>query len=152
MKVNERIKSKGIVLPEPPSAGAMYLPCVLSGNLLFFSGCGTVFNGERLYTGKVGAEQSMESGRQAARICALNLIARLKHYLGDLDRVVRIVNLRGYVACVPEFTGQASVINGASEVFIDVFGEAGEHSRTAIGVNSLPNDITVEVDIVVEVS
>ena len=153
----ERIAEKNLIeknieLPTPPAAAASYVPCVRCGNLLFLSGQGTIFNGKRLYIGAVGREQSQEDAYQAARICGLNLLAQLKKYLGSLDKVKKIVNLRGYVNSAPDFFLQPAVINGASDLMISVFGvEVGSHSRTAVGVSSLPNNITVEVELVVEI-
>lgn len=146
------LKALGLELPAAPRPVATYVPCVQTGNLVFVSGQGTVFNGERLYVGAVGRERTPEEGYQAARICALNLLSQLRHYLGTLDRVTRIVNLRGYVNSAGGFYGQPAVINGASDLLYQVFGpEIGPHSRTALGVCMLPNNITAEVELVVEV-
>lgn len=148
----ENLKELGIELPQAPNPVASYVPCVQTGNLVFVSGQGTIFNGERLYVGAVGRERTPEEGYQAARICALNLLSQLRAYLGSLDRVRRVVNLRGYVNSAEQFYAQPAVINGASDLICQVFGpEIGRHSRTALGVSVLPNNITAEVELVVEV-
>ena len=142
----------GIVLPNAPAPLAAYVPCVQTGHLVFVSGQGTVFNGTRLYLGAVGRERTPEEGYAAARVCALNLLAQLREYLGSLDRVSRVVNLRGYVNSAEDFTGQPAIINGASDLLCQVFGpEIGRHSRTALGVPNLPNGITAEVELIVEI-
>ena len=146
------LKALGLELPAAPKPVASYVPCVQSGNLVFVSGQGTIFNGQRLYVGAVGRERTPDEGYQAARICALNLLSQLRSYLGTLDRVTRIVNLRGYVNSADGFYAQPAVINGASDLLHQVFGpEIGRHSRTALGVSVLPNNITAEVVLVVEV-
>lgn len=148
----ENLSLLGIELPEAAVPGASYVPCVRTGNLIFVSGQGTIFNGKRLYVGAVGGERSLEEGYQAARICGLNLLAQLRKYLGSLDKVKKVVNLRGYVNSAPGFYRQPEVINGASDLLCQVFGtEIGAHSRTALGTSALPNNITAEVEIVVEV-
>lgn len=112
----------------------------------------TIWNGERRFVGKLGREFGVEEGQQAARLCALNLIAQLRHALdGDLDRLVRVVRLGGFVNSTPDFVEQPKVVNGASDLFVEVFGEAGKHARTAVGTNALPFDVAVEVEAVFEV-
>lgn len=148
----ENLKKLGLDLPDPPQPAASYVPCVQSGNLVFLSGQGTMFNGERKYTGAVGRERTPEEGYQAARICALNLLSQLRGYLHSLDRVKRVVNLRGYVNSADGFCGQPQVINGASDLLCQVFGpEVGRHSRTALGTAFLPNHITAEAELIVEI-
>lgn len=147
----ERISQMGLELPDALIPQASYVPCVQVGNLLFLSGQGTMYQGERRYTGKVGCEVSEEEGYQAARICALNLLAQMKKHLGSLDKVKRIVHLKGFVASDPDFFRQPAVINGASDLMEMVFGEAGKHSRTAIGTAVLPGNISVEVELIAEV-
>ncbi len=148
----ENLVKLGIVLPEAPEPVASYVPCVRTGNLLYCSGQGTVFNGRRLYVGAVGRERTPEEGYEAARICALNLLSQIRKAVGSLDKVSRIVNLHGYVNSAPDFYAQPKVINGASDLLCQVFGpEIGRHSRTALGVSVLPNNITAEVELVVEV-
>jgi enamine deaminase RidA (YjgF/YER057c/UK114 family) len=150
--IEDRLRELEIELPEPSKPGANYVPAVRSGNLVFLTGQLSQWNGERRFVGKLGREFGVEEGRQAARLCALNLIAHLKEALdGDLDRVARCVRLAGYVNSTPEFTEQSQVMNGASDVFVEVFGEHGRHTRMAVGVAALPYDVAVEVEGVFEV-
>lgn len=152
MKIENRLHELGLNLPSPPIPVASYVPCVQVGNLVFLSGQGTVFNGERLFEGKVGEARTLEEGREAAKICGLNLLAQLKHFLGDLDRITKIVNIRGYIASHHTFYGQPKVLDGLSNLLIELFGdEIGKHSRCALGTNVLPNNITVEVEMLVQV-
>ncbi len=150
MNPNESLKKLGIELPAAPTPIAAYVPTKIVGNLVFCSGQGPILNGKQMFTGKVGTDLTLEEGQQAARICALNLLAQLKNQLGDLNRVKQIVHLKGFVASASDFYQQPQVMNGASELFIEVFGEAGRHSRCAYGTNVLPTNIPVEVELVVE--
>jgi enamine deaminase RidA (YjgF/YER057c/UK114 family) len=151
--IDDRLRELGIVLPEPSMPGANYVSTVRTGNLLFITGQLSQWNGERRFIGKLGREFGIAEGQQAAHLCALNLIAHLRTALGDnLDRVVRCVRIAGYVNSTSDFTGQSQVINGASDVFVSVFGEAGRHTRMAIGVSALPYDVAVEVEAAFEVS
>ena len=150
--VDEHLRSLCIELPDPSSPGANYVPFVLSGNLLFLTGQLSQWNGERRFIGKLGRDFSVEDGQQAARLCALNLVAQARHALnGDLNRVSRCIRIAGYVNSVPEFSGQSQVIDGASDLFIQVFGESGRHARMAVGVAALPYGVAVEVEAVLEV-
>jgi enamine deaminase RidA (YjgF/YER057c/UK114 family) len=150
--MDKRLKELGIELPQPSKPGANYVPCVRTGNLLFVTGQLSQWNGERRFIGKLGREYQVGEGLQAARLCALNVIAHARAALdGDLDRVVRCVRIAGYVNCVPDFARQSQVINGASDVFVEIFGEAGRHARMAVGVSALPYDVAVEVEAVFEV-
>ncbi len=152
MNIDDRLKELGIELPIPSAPGANYVPYVWTGDLLFLTGQLSQWNGERRFIGKLGREFGVEEGRQAARLCALNLIAHVRAALGgDLDRVVRCVRLAGFVNSVPEFVSQSQVMNGASDLFVEVFGEAGRHARMAVGVSALPYDVAVEVEGVFEV-
>lgn len=152
-RIDERLRELAIDLPDASTPGANYLPSVRSGNLLYLTGQLSQWNGERRFIGKLGREFDIAAGQQAARLCALNLIAHLRQALdGDLDRVVRCVRIAGYVNSVPDFTGQSQVVNGASDVFVSVFGEAGRHTRMAVGVSALPYDVAVEVEGIFEVS
>jgi enamine deaminase RidA (YjgF/YER057c/UK114 family) len=128
------------------------VPYVRSGNLVFLTGQLSQWNGEHRFVGKLGREFDLEEGRHAARLCALNLLAHLKAALdGDLDRLVRTVRLAGYVNSVPDFLGQSQVMNGASDLFVDVLGDAGRHTRMSVGVAALPYDVAVEVEGIFEV-
>jgi enamine deaminase RidA (YjgF/YER057c/UK114 family) len=151
-KYDARLQELGIELPQASAPAANYVPFVRTGNLLFVAGQVTVWNGERRFVGKLGRELDVAQGQQAARLCGLNLIAQLRRALdGDLDRLVRVVRLGGFVNSMPDFLEQPKVVNGASDLFVEVFGEAGKHARTAVGTNVLPFDIAVEVDAVFEV-
>jgi enamine deaminase RidA (YjgF/YER057c/UK114 family) len=152
-RIEERLRELAIELPEASTPGANYVPAVRSGNLLFLTGQLSQWNRERRFVGKLGREFDVAAGQQAARLCALNLIAHLRRALdGDLDRVVRCVRIAGYVNSVPDFTAQSQVVNGASDLFVAVFGEAGRHTRMAVGVSALPYDVVVEVEGVFEVA
>jgi enamine deaminase RidA (YjgF/YER057c/UK114 family) len=152
-RIDDRLRELGIELPQPSAPGANYVPTVRSGNLLFLTGQLSQWNGERRFVGKLGREFDVAEGQQAARLCALNLIAHLRAALdGDLDRVVRCVRIAGFVNSIPDFTGQSQVVNGASDVFVSVFGEVGRHTRMAVGVSALPYDVAVEVEAVFEIS
>jgi enamine deaminase RidA (YjgF/YER057c/UK114 family) len=152
-RIDGRLRELAIELPEASTPGANYVPAVRSGSLLFLTGQLSQWNGERRFIGKLGREFDVAAGQQAARLCALNLIAHLRRALdGDLDRVVRCVRIAGYVNSVPDFTAQSQVVNGASDVFVAVFGEAGRHTRMAVGVSALPYDVAVEVEGVFEVA
>jgi enamine deaminase RidA (YjgF/YER057c/UK114 family) len=151
-RIEARLKELGLELPVPSTPGANYVPFVRSGALVFLTGQLSQWNGERRFVGKLGREWGVEEGRQAARLCALNLIAHVKTAAGgDLDRVRRCVRIAGFVNSTPDFLAQSQVINGASDVFVDVFGEAGRHARMAVGVAALPYDVAVEVEGVFEV-
>jgi enamine deaminase RidA (YjgF/YER057c/UK114 family) len=152
-RIEERLRTLGIELPQPSAPGANYVPAVQTGDLIFITGQLSQWNGERRFIGKLGREFSIEEGQQAARLCALNVVAQLRAALdGDLDRVVRCVRVAGYVNSVPDFVGQSQVINGASDLFVQIFEEAGRHTRMAVGVSALPYDVAVEVEGVFEVA
>ena len=142
-----------IELPEPSRPGANYVPFLRSGDLIFLTGQLSQWNGERRFLGKLGREFEVAEGRAAARLCALNLVAHLRRGLeGDLDRVRHCVRVAGYVNSMPDFTGQSQVVDGASDLFVELFGEAGRHTRMAIGVAALPYGVAVEVEAVFEVA
>ena len=150
--VERRMRELGLELPEPSQPGANYVPFVRSGNLVFLTGQLSQWNGERRYIGKLGRDFGVEEGQKAARLCALNLLAHLRVALdGDLDRVVRCLRLAGYVSSVAWFTEQSQVMNGASDLLVEVLGEAGRHARMAVGVAALPYDVAVEVEGMFEV-
>ncbi len=152
-KIDARLKELGITLPEPPAPVASYVPTVVSGNLVFVSGQVTMSTEGLKYVGKVGADISLEDGKAAARLCAVNVIAQVKAACGgDLDRVRRCVKVGVFVNAVPDFTQHPEVANGASDLFQDVFGDAGKHSRAAVGAGSLPRGVAAEVEAVFEIA
>lgn len=151
--INARLTECGITLPEAAAPAANYVPYVITGNTLFVSGQITMLNGELQFLGRLGESMKVDEGYQAARLCGLNLIAQVKAACaGDLDRVKRVVKLGGFVNCTPDFTDHPKVINGASDLMVEVFGEGGKHARFAVGAPSLPLGIAVEVDGVFEIS
>jgi enamine deaminase RidA (YjgF/YER057c/UK114 family) len=146
-RIEQRLRELGIELPEAPQPIANYVPWTAAGNLVFVSGQGTREDGAFQYIGKLGRDFAIEEGYAAARICAVNLLSQLKKAVdGDLDRVTRVLRLGGYVNGTPDFTDAPKVINGASDLLVEVFGETGRHARTAITVASLPQGMAVEVD------
>jgi enamine deaminase RidA (YjgF/YER057c/UK114 family) len=150
--IAERLARLNIELPEPSKPGATYVPFIQTGNLVFVTGQLSQWNGERRFIGKLGAELDVAEGQQAARLCALNVLALLRVAVnGDLGRVSQCIRLSGYVNSTPEFFGQSQVINGASDLFMEVFGDVGRHTRMAVGVAALPYNVAVEVEGVFEV-
>lgn len=149
-KIESRLVELGFPLPAVAKPVASYVPSVISGNLVFTSGQLPFVDGALPTSGKVGATVEPEVARDLARLCALNALAAVKLAIGDLDRVTRVVKVVGFVASVPEFTGQPAVMNGASEFLAEVFGDAGVHARSAVGVPVLPLDSAVEVELIVE--
>ncbi len=150
-KIDARLRELGIVLPPPSQAVANYVPYVLSGSLVFISGQLPMDSGKLAFTGKLGAKLSLEDGQKAARLCAINILSQVKAAAaGDLDRVRRCVKLGGFVNSAPDFGDHPKVMNGASDLMPEVFGEAGRHSRFAMGAASLPLDAAVEVDAIFE--
>ncbi len=149
--IESRLAELGITLPQAPSPAANYVPYVVSGPLVFLSGQVPMADGKPSFVGKVGADFSVDEGYQAARLCAVNLLAQLRNACdGDLDRVERVVKLSGFVNCAPDFTAQPQVVNGASDLMVEVFGESGRHARFAVGAPALPLGVAVEVDGVFE--
>jgi len=151
MKIEERIKEQGIALPETAPPRAMYVPVKRVGNLLYVSGQLPMKEDGAIVKGKIGSERGVDYGKEAARLCAISVLAALKVELGDLDLVKNIVKLQVFVNCEADFTEPHLVANGASELLYDVFGEPGRHARTTIGTNQLPLDTSVEVEAIVEV-
>lgn len=149
MSVEERLKELGLELPPAARPVANYVPAVRAGNLVFLSGHGPVGK-DRLIAGKLGAGLTVEEGYQAARLVALGLLGSLKSLLGDLDRVRRIVKVLGMVNCDPAFMEHPRVVDGASDLLVEVFGEKGRHARSAVGMNALPFNIAVEIEMIVE--
>ena len=147
----DRLAALGLSVPEVAKPVASYVPAVRSGNHIFTSGQLPMRSGELMYTGKVGGEVTPEEAVACAQQCALNAIAAVKAEIGDLDLIKRIVKVVAFVASTPDFTGQPQVANGASHLFGEVFGDAGVHARSAVGVSVLPLDAPVEVEITVEV-
>jgi enamine deaminase RidA (YjgF/YER057c/UK114 family) len=145
-KVEARLASLGVVLPEAPIPVANYVPALLSGNLLFISGQISKGADGNVIKGRLGAELTVEQGREAARASALAILAQAKAALGALDRIAQVVRLTGFVAATPDFAEHPQVINGASDLMVEVLGEAGRHTRAAVGVASLPMGCAVEVD------
>ncbi|MEE8140306.1 MAG: RidA family protein [Alphaproteobacteria bacterium] len=151
--IESRLNELGITLPEPAPAVANYLPVARAGGLLFVSGQLPLDGGKVAWTGRLGEALDIDEGRQAARLCAINMLAQLRGALdGELDRVRRVVRLGGFVASAEDFTAQPQVINGASDLMVEVFGEAGRHARAAIGVNVLPLGAAVELEGLFEAS
>ena len=148
---DERLAELGLTVPEVAKPVAAYIPALRTGNYVFTSGQLPMRDGQLLTTGKVGGEVTPEEATECARQCALNAIAAVRAEIGDLAQVKRIVKVVAFVASTPDFTGQPGVANGASELFGDVFGEAGQHARSAVGVPVLPLDAPVEVELIVEV-
>lgn len=150
--VNSRLAVLGIDLPKPSEPGGNYEPYIFTGNLIFLTGQLCHWNCKRLYTGKLGAEYGIEEGREAARICALNLVSQLSVALeGDLNRVRQTIRLAGYFNSTPDFHDQSQVMNGASDLFLDLFGAVGRHTRMAVGVSALPYNVAAEVEAILEV-
>lgn len=150
--IETRLAELKIELPAASAPAANYVPFTRSGSLVFIAGQLPVWNGERRFLGKLGRDLTVEQGQEAARLSALNLIAQAKAAAaGDLDRVIRVVRLGGFVNSVAEFADHPKVVNGASDLFVAVFGDAGHHARTAVGVNSLPFDVAVEIDAIFEI-
>lgn len=151
MKVEQRIEEMGILLPPMSKPGAMYIPVKQIGNALFVSGQVPFVDGVMQYPGHVGEEVSLEEAQEAARICIINMLAALKHHLGDLDKVKNIVKVQAFVNSTTGFNQQHIVINAASQLLYDVFGESGRHARTAVGTNQLPMDAPVEIEAIIEI-
>lgn len=148
--VRARMAELGVELPTVAVPLAAYVPAVVSGNLVFTSGQLPTVNGQLQGVGKVGAELTAEQGAELARISALNALAAVEAVIGSLDRVTRVVKVVGFVASAPDFTAQPAVVNGASELLGEIFGEQGQHARSAVGVPVLPIDAPVEVELIVE--
>ena len=150
--IENQMAKLGIQLPDAPNPVANYQPYVVSGNLVFISGQVTIWNGEILHQGKIGQDISVEQGYEAARMCGLNLIAQVKAACGgDLDRVKQVVKLGAFINCVDDFTQHPNVVNGASDLMAEVFGDAGKCTRTNVGATSLPLGFSVEIDGIFEI-
>jgi enamine deaminase RidA (YjgF/YER057c/UK114 family) len=151
MSPEDKLKKLGIELPEAPSPLGSYIPIVRTGNLLFLSGVLPLRNGKLMRTGRVGESVSLDEARDDARTAAINALSVLKANIGSLNKVKRCVKITGYVASAPDFTEQPKVLNAASDLMFEIFGEAGRHARAAIGVNVLPLNFPVEIEFIFEV-
>ena len=151
-EIESRLEHLGISLPAEPVPIANYVPGVRTGNLLYLSGLGPASRADGTTpSGKVGRDLTTEEGYEAASLTGINILARMKGELGDLDRVRRVVKLLGMVNSAPDFNQQPAVVNGCSDLLVEVFGEKGRHARSAVGMASLPNDIPVEIEVIIEV-
>ncbi|MDZ7727870.1 MAG: RidA family protein [Dehalococcoidia bacterium] len=151
MTIDERLAELGVELPKPPAPAGLYSPSLQTGNYLYISGQVPLSEGKPMARGKCGAEVSVEEGAGLARACTLNALAIARQHLGSLDRISKVVRVGGYVASTPDFEDHPKVINGASELLMDVFGETGTHARIAIGVAALPRGVPVEVEFTFEI-
>jgi enamine deaminase RidA (YjgF/YER057c/UK114 family) len=149
--IENKLSALGIQLPEPPKPLAAYIAAKQTGNLVFTAGQLPMVNGNLIATGLLGRDIEVEAAKAAAQTCVINALSAVKGVIGDLDKIKQIVRVVGYVASVPEFTQQPAVVNGASELLLEIFGEAGRHARSAIGVAVLPLNAAVEVELTVEV-
>jgi enamine deaminase RidA (YjgF/YER057c/UK114 family) len=152
MAVEDRLRALGLELPPAPKPVASYVPAVRSGNLLFLSGILPMKDGKPAWTGKIGRELTVEQGEEAARLACLNALAVVKAEIGSLDAVTRIVRLGGHVASAEGFTRQPAVVNGASDLLVAIFGDAGRHARLALGAFELPLGAAIELELIVEIA
>ena len=150
--IEVKLKELGIDIPTPPSPAGSYIPVVTTGNLAFVSGQIPMKEGKVIFEGKVPENQSVDSAREAAKICIINGLAQLKINLGSLDKITKFVRISGFVNSSPDFAEQPKVINAASDLLVEVFGDMAKHSRIAVGVANLPLNSTVEIDMIVEFS
>ena len=150
--IEEKLKELGIDIPTPPSPAGSYIPVVTTGNLAFVSGQIPMKEGKVIFEGKVPENQSVDSAREAAKICIINGLAQLKINLGSLDKITKFVRISGFVNSSPDFAEQPKVINAASDLLVEVFGDMAKHSRIAVGVANRPLNSTVEIDMIEEVS
>jgi enamine deaminase RidA (YjgF/YER057c/UK114 family) len=151
MRISEKLKELNIVLPDPPAPVAAYIPAVRAGELLFISGTLPMKEGKLLYAGKVGKEVTVDQAVECSRQALLNALAIIKKEIGELDRVKQIVRLGGFVASSEGFTQQPQVLNGASLLLVDIFGEKGKHARAAVGAAELPLNAPVEIELIVQI-
>ncbi len=150
--IEEKLNELGVSLPTAPKPAGSYVPVVVSGKLAFVSGQIPIKDGQVIYQGKVGIEQSIEQAQKAAKLCIINGLAQINTYFGTLDNLEKIIKISGFVNSAQDFTEHPKVINAASDFLVEIFGEEGRHSRIAIGVSSLPLNATVEIDMLVEIS
>ena len=151
MKLKNKIKEIGLILPEVPKPIAEYIPAKKMGNLVFTSGQGPIKDGKFVYVGKVGGEVSIEEGYECAKMCALNCLAAIKSVIESLDEIDEVIKIKGYVNSTPDFYRQPEVVNGASELIVKIFGEKGKHTRSALGTSVLPGNIPVELEMTVSI-
>lgn len=151
MSISDRMNELGIELPRAPAPVGAYVPYVISGSLMFISGQVPIRDGAMIHEGKVPLDVTVEQGQECAALCFLNAVAQAKAALGDLERVEKIVRMTGYVAVAADFTAQPLVVNGASNLAVDIFGEKGKHARVAVGVAELPLGAPVELEVILEV-
>ena len=149
--IEEKLESIGVKLPKPPTPAGSYVPVIRTGNLLFISGQIPMEDGKVVFTGKV-SDNNLKTAQKSAKMCAINILAQIKRELGNLDKVTKIVKLSGFVNSMSDFTQHPKVINPASDLFFEVFGENGKHSRVAVGVACLPLDSMTEIDAIIEFS
>ncbi|MEF8726351.1 MAG: RidA family protein [Candidatus Bipolaricaulota bacterium] len=147
----DRVEELGIEIPEPPKPVGSYIPARRAGDLVFCSGQGPLKDDEFLHLGKVGSDLTVEEGYEAAKVCAINCLAEVKSEVGSLNKVDKIIKVRGFVSSAPGFDKQPDVVNGASDLLQKIFGENGKHARAALGTSDLPGNIPVEVEMVVKV-
>ncbi len=152
MSAEQKLNELGLTLPQPPKPVANYVPAVKTGNLRFVSGHGPYNDGKTKISGKVGRELTIEEGYQTARNVALNCLASVRDTIGDLNKVKRVVKLLGMVNCIEDFKDSPKVINGCSDLLVTIFGEVGKHARSAVGMQALPNQIPVEIEMILEIS
>ena len=151
VNIESRLKEIGLSLTDAPKPVAAYIPAKQTGNLVFTAGQLPMVNGELISKGLLGQDVEIDEANKAARICTLNALAAIKSVIGDLDRIKQIVRVVGYVASVPTFTQQPAVVNGASELLLEIFGENGKHARSAVGMAVLPLNASVEIELTVEI-
>jgi len=149
--IEEKLKTLGVTLPNPPTPAGSYVPAIKTGNLLFISGQIPMEDGKVIFTGKV-TNENIETAKKSAKMCAINLLAQMKRELGSLDKVTKIVRISGFVNSDPEFYQHPKIINAASDLFFEIFGDKGKHSRIAVGVACLPLNAMTEIDAIVEFS
>jgi enamine deaminase RidA (YjgF/YER057c/UK114 family) len=149
--IEEKLKTLGVTLPNPPTPAGSYVPAIKTGNLLFISGQIPMEDGKVIFTGKV-TNENIETAKKSAKMCAINLLAQMKRELGSLDKVTKIVRISGFINSDPEFYEHPKIINAASDLFFEIFGDKGKHSRIAVGVACLPLNAMTEIDAIVEFS
>lgn len=152
MSFDRKLTELGLTLPAPPKPVATYIPAVRTGNLLFLSGVLPSRDGQLIMTGKLGRDLTIQQGMEAARVALLNALAIVKRETGSLDRVTRIIKMVGHIASAAGFTDQPQVLNGASDLLVSIFGEAGRHARVAVGAAELPREAPIEIELIVEVA